>query len=87
MFEKYWDGLEDNTNTSYITPELYHKEDLEIYINNHIEELEKYELKSAINIIKKKLRNEDIIKIKNKLLSKGYKSHIVNQAIEELEIN
>lgn len=34
VFEKYWDGLEDNTNTSYITPELYHKEDLEIYLKN-----------------------------------------------------
>ena len=61
------------------------KEDLEIYINNNIEELEEYELRSAINIIKKKLRNEDIIKIKNKLFSKGYKSHIVNKALEELE--
>ena len=63
------------------------KEELESYINNHIEELEEYELKSAINIIKKKLKNEEVVKIKNKLYSKGYKSHIVNQAIEELEIN
>ena len=63
------------------------KEDLESYINNHREELEEYELKSAINIIKKKYNSEDAIKIKNKLFSKGYKSHIVNQAIEELNID
>ena len=62
------------------------KEELENYINNHIEELEEYELKSAINVIKKKLKNEEVVKIKNKLYSKGYKPHIVNQAIEELEI-
>ena len=30
--------------------------------------------------------NEEVVKIKNKLYSKGYNSHIVNQAIEELEI-
>ena len=63
------------------------KEDLESYISNNWEELEEYELKSAINVIKKKLKNEEIVKIKNKLFSKGYKSHIVNQAIEQLNIN
>ena len=63
------------------------KEDLENYINNNSEELEEYELKSAINIIKKKLKNEEIVKIKNKLFSKGYKSHIVNQALEELNVD
>lgn len=63
------------------------KEDVENYINNHREELEEYELKSAINIIRKKLKNEEIVKIKNKLFSKGYKSYTVNMALEELGID
>ena len=74
-----------NLSIKEIIYKLYSKgvnrEDLEDYVEKHIDELEEYERKSAQNIINKKINScekEDII---NYLLRKGYKKE--NIEIEE----
>ena len=55
---------------------------LENYIYNHKEELEEYEIKSAKNIINKKLTSMEVEEIKQYLLKKGYKNENIKQAFE-----
>ena len=60
---------------------------IEDYINEHVEEMEEYEIKSAKMIIIKKqstMEEESIIQF---LMKKGYKTKNIRQAIELLDEN
>ena len=60
---------------------------IEDYINEHAEEMEEYEIKSAKMIIIKKqstMEEESIIQF---LMKKGYKTKNIRQAIELLDEN
>ena len=59
------------------------KNDIEDYIYENKDELEKYEIKSISNIIYKKSLSMEQDEIKQYLLKKGYKSENINKAIEE----
>ena len=59
------------------------KNDIEDYIYENKDELEKYEIKSISNIIYKKSLAMEQDEIKQYLLKKGYKSENINKAIEE----
>ena len=59
------------------------KSDIEDYIYDNQEELESYEIKSAQNIIYKKMTSMEQEEIKQFLLKKGYKSENINKAFEE----
>ena len=59
------------------------KNDIEDYIYENKDELEKYEIKSISNIIYKKSLSMEQGEIKQYLLKKGYKSENINKAIEE----
>ena len=58
------------------------KNDIEDYIYANKEELEEYEIKSAENIINKKIVNSEIEEIKQYLYKKGYKKENVDEALE-----
>ncbi len=60
------------------------KSDIEEYIYNNKDELEEYEIKSALNIIYKKISFMEQDEIKQLLLKKGYKIENINKAIEEI---
>ena len=55
--------------------------EIEDYIYEHREELQKYEIKSAQNIFNKKNKDMQAEEIKQYLLKKGYKLDTVNMAI------
>lgn len=55
---------------------------IEDYIYNNRDDLEKYEIKSAKNIINKKSGSMEIEEIKQYLLKKGYKSENIKEALE-----
>ncbi len=59
------------------------KNDIEDYIYDNKEELEKYEIKSALNIIYKKSNSIEQEEIKQYLLKKGYKLENIKIAMEE----
>ena len=59
------------------------KNDIEDYIYENKDELEKYEIKSISNIIYKKSLSMEQDEIKQYLLKKGYKSENINKAIKE----
>ena len=59
------------------------KNDIEDYIYENKDELEKYEIKSISNIFYKKSASMEQDEIKQYLLKKGYKSENINKAIEE----
>ena len=59
------------------------KSDIEDYLYENKEELEKYEAKSASNIIYKKLPSMEIEEIKQYLLKKGYKKENIERALEK----
>ena len=61
------------------------KNDIDDYFYENKEELNKYEIKSASNIIIKKKREMDVDEIKQYLLKKGYNSDNIQEAIEESE--
>lgn len=54
------------------------------YFDNHIDELEEYEINSAKNIILKKQYSMDENQLIQHLLKKGYKMDSVKQAIEQM---
>ena len=56
---------------------------IEHYFYENREELEEYEIKSAINIIMKKSRDLEKEEIKMYLLKKGYRQSSINSAFEE----
>lgn len=58
------------------------KSDIEDYIYENQEELEKYEIKSATNLIYKKSSSMEKEEIKQFLLKKGYKLENINKALE-----
>ena len=58
------------------------KSDIEDYIYENQEELEKYEIKSATNLIYKKSSSTEKEEIKQFLLKKGYKLENINKALE-----
>ena len=60
------------------------KDDIEDYFYENKEELEKYETKSASNIIYKKSDSLEQDEIKQYLLKKGYKRDSINRAFEEI---
>ena len=60
------------------------KEDIEAYIYQNKEELTEYEIKSARNIVNKKISSLDLEEVKQYLLKKGYKKENVNKAIEDI---
>ena len=59
------------------------KYQLEDYIDDNIEELNEYEIKSASNIIQKKIKVQELQEIKNFLYKKGYKIDNINVAIDK----
>ena len=59
------------------------KSDIEDYIYENQEELEKYEIKSATNLIYKKSSSMEKEEIKQFLLKKGYKLENINRAMED----
>ena len=59
------------------------KYQLEDYIDDNIEELNEYEIKSASNIIQKKIKVQELQEIKNFLYKKGYKTDNINVAIDK----
>lgn len=59
------------------------RSDIEDYLYDNHEELERYEVKSAQNIIYKKMTSMEQEEIKQFLLKKGYKSESINKAFEE----
>lgn len=59
------------------------KNDIEDYIYDNKEELEEYEIKSALNIIYKKTTSMEQEEVKQYLLKKGYKLENINRAMEE----
>ena len=59
------------------------RSDIEDYIYDNQEELERYEIKSAENIIYKKIASMEQEEVKQFLLKKGYKSENINKAFEE----
>ena len=56
---------------------------IEDYFYENREELEEYEIKSAINIIIKKTKEMEKDEIKMYLLKKGYRQSSINSAFEE----
>ena len=61
------------------------KDLIEDYFYENKEELTKYEINSASNIILKKQKDLDDFEIKNYLLKKGYKQDNINEAFETLK--
>lgn len=59
------------------------KDDIEDYFYENKEELEEYEIKSASNIIYKKVGSMEQEEIKQYLLKKGYKKDNINKAFED----
>ena len=59
------------------------KDDIEDYFYENKEELEEYEIKSALNIIYKKEASMEQEEIEQYLLKKGYKKDNINKAFEE----
>ena len=59
------------------------RSDIEDYLYENQEELERYEIKSAQNIIYKKMTSMEQEEVKQFLLKKGYKSENINKAFEE----
>lgn len=59
------------------------KDDIEDYLYENKEELKEYEIKSAENIIYKKISTMEKEEIMQYLLKKGYKSDSIKQAFEE----
>ena len=59
------------------------KNDIEDYIYDNKDELEKYEIKSISNIIYKKSTSMELEEIKQYLLKKGYKLENINKSLEE----
>lgn len=59
------------------------KQDVEDYIYENKEELNKYEIKSAQNIINKKITSLEIEEIKQYLMKKGYKRENIETAIQD----
>lgn len=59
------------------------RSDIEDYIYENQEELERYEIKSAQNIIYKKMTSMEQEEIKQFLLKKGYKLENINKAFEQ----
>ena len=59
------------------------KDDIEDYFHENKEELEEYEIKSASNIIYKKVGSMEQEEIKQYLLKKGYKKDNINKAFED----
>lgn len=58
------------------------KNDIEDYLSENREELERYEIKSAENIFYKRSISMEQEEIKQYLLKKGYKLENINKAIE-----
>lgn len=56
------------------------------YIGMNSEELDEFEKHSALKQYNKKIRNDEIEKVKRYLLSKGYKYDNISYAIENSEI-
>ena len=59
------------------------KDDIEDYFYENKEELEEYEIKSASNVIYKKVGSMEQEEIKQYLLKKGYKMDSINRAFEK----
>ena len=59
------------------------KDNIEDYFYENKEELEEYEIKSALNIIYKKEASMEQEEIEQYLLKKGYKKDNINKAFEE----
>ena len=59
------------------------KDDIEDYFYENKEELEEYEIKSALNIIYKKEASMEQEEIEQNMIKKGYKKDNINKAFEE----
>ena len=55
---------------------------IEEYIDNNKEELEEYELNSAKNLYKKKIKNSEEQQVKQYLIKKGYKTQTIKEVIK-----
>ena len=61
------------------------KIDIDNYFELNYEKLLDYEYKSASNIVRKKIKKEEIETIKNYLYKKGYMYETVNNAIDDID--
>ena len=59
------------------------RSDIEEYLYDNRDELEEYEIKSASNILYKKLSSMEQEDIKQTLIKKGYKIENINKALEQ----
>ncbi len=59
------------------------KDDIDDYLYSNKEKLEEYEVKSASNIIYKKIGSMEKEELKQYLIKKGYKTENINRALEE----
>lgn len=59
------------------------KDDIDDYLYSNKEKLEEYEVKSASNIIYKKIGSMEKEEVKQYLIKKGYKTENINRALEE----
>lgn len=57
---------------------------VEAYMDNNREELEEYELKSAIHLIRKKQGDKEEIQIREELRKKGYYQEVIEEALEAI---
>ncbi len=60
------------------------KEDIEDYIYENKEDLNQYEIKSAKNIVNKKVTSLELEEIKQYLMKKGYKKENIATALEDI---
>ena len=60
------------------------KEDIEDYIYENKEELNQYEIKSARNIVNKKITSLEVEEIKQYLMKKGYKRENITTVLEDI---
>ena len=60
------------------------KDDIDEYIYENKEELEQYEIKSASNIVNKKVTSLELEEIKQYLMKKGYKKENIATALEDI---
>ena len=60
------------------------KKDIEDYIYENKEDLNQYEIKSAKNIVNKKVTSLELEEIKQYLMKKGYKKENIATALEDI---
>lgn len=58
---------------------------IEKYFEKHEEELEDYEIESALHLMRKKIQDKELPEVERSLYTKGFTSHSVREAEKRLE--